>query len=334
MTGDLVSWTIAIIVLGAVCLIEILIHVGFALLIIPIFERKLTFTDEVAEPDPSAERISFPTTHGLTLRGSLHRCPAGSSRGLIVFCPETDGSHWTCRWYAQGLMQAGFDVLAFDFRNQGESDAMPGYDPRHWLTEYEVADALAAVEYVSRRDDLKALPLGLMGISRGGGAAMAAAARWPRVRCVYGEGVWDVIDLLSHFVLRWASLYVPPWVLKPVPHWHFFLTFSTVTQISRFRRNCRYTRLKQLIGKLRDRRVMFVAGSHDSYVPSAISQMLYERLGTPAAQFHVVNKAKHNKSRRVNPEDYDRRLVEFFSALSAAGPAPANVERVMENAEG
>ena len=172
-------------------------------------------------------------------------------------------------------MQAGFAVLAFDFRNQGESDRLPGYDPRHWLTEYEVADVLAAVDYVAQRDDLKQLPLGLMGISRGGGAALAAAVRLPQVRCVSGEGVWDVIDLLSYFVLRWASLYVPEWVLKPVPKWHFLLTFLTVTRISGFRRKCRYTRLKALVHKLRDRQVLLVAGSHDSYVPSRISQMLF-----------------------------------------------------------
>ena len=66
-------------------------------------------------PDPLAERVSTVTADGVTLRGSVHRSPDGAPRGVIVFCPELDGNHWSAGWYAEALIESGFDVVAFDF---------------------------------------------------------------------------------------------------------------------------------------------------------------------------------------------------------------------------
>jgi hypothetical protein len=37
--------------------------------------------------------------------------------------------------YAPALLEAGFAVFSFDFRNQGSSDSLPGYHAKHWLSE-------------------------------------------------------------------------------------------------------------------------------------------------------------------------------------------------------
>lgn len=315
---------IVVAVAAAVLLLNALIHLFFALLILPVFERKLPFNVEPSAPKLDAERIEIPTTHELTLRGSLYRQASQPARGLIVFCPELGGNHWSAMTYCEALWVAGFDILAFDFRNQGESDSMPGYEPMHWLTEYEVADALAVCNYVSEHRELSLLPLGLFGISRGGAAALAAAARCPDARCIACESTFSTMSLMTHYTLRWASLYVPDWVMRPIPGWHLTTTLHVVQWLSQLRRRCRYTNLERLLSRLRDRPVWLIAGKRDSYVPPEIARMLCVRIGAACQGVWVVPKAKHNGSRPVEPQLYDRRLGEFFSRAMADTAAEAS----------
>ena len=60
------------------------------------------------------------------------RCRYGSDR-------------WSCRSYCDPLLAAGYDVFTYEPRGQGQSDAVPGYEPLQWTTDYEVADARVAV---------------------------------------------------------------------------------------------------------------------------------------------------------------------------------------------
>ena len=67
----------------------------------------------------------------------------------MVFCHELGGDRWGAGGYAGELRNSGFDIFTFDFRNHGLSDSLPGYQPMPWLTEYEMADVQAAVDYVA-----------------------------------------------------------------------------------------------------------------------------------------------------------------------------------------
>ena len=312
-----VGWAV-VCILGGLIAVDLLVHLVSALIMLPIFERKPPFNVQPAAPDPGAENIRISTSHGLELQGSLHRHFEQPARGLILFCPELGGNHWSAMSYCQGLWNAGFDILAFDFRNQGESDSMPDYDPLHWLTDYEVKDVLAAIDYVRQRDDLQDLPLGLFGISRGGAAALAAAARCRGIEGVACEGVFSTDSLTLHFTLRWASLFIPGWLLKLIPLWHLSFTLTLTRLISQIRKRCRYTDLKRLVSRLQNTPVLMIAGGRDTYVLPEITEVLCQRIGRNCKGVWVVPQAKHNMARQVEPIAYDRRLVEFFSQLPAA----------------
>ena len=120
-------WIVGI--LAGLVVFDLLVHLAFALFAVRIFERKIPFTVTGHPPVPEAERIAFPTTGSLTLRGALYRQPVRPSRGTIVFCPELEGNHWSALSYCRGLWENGYDIRAFDFRNQGEGDHFPGYAP-------------------------------------------------------------------------------------------------------------------------------------------------------------------------------------------------------------
>ncbi|HUG92741.1 MAG TPA: alpha/beta fold hydrolase [Planctomycetaceae bacterium] len=317
-------------VCAGVLLADLLVRALAVSAILPVFERRPPFAVEPAEPDPDVEPVAFATSHGLTLRGSLSRSLDRPSRGIVIFCPEMAGCHWQAPSYCQGLRRAGFDVLAFDFRNQGQSDSLAGYEPLHWVTEYEVADVRAAIEYVRSRDDLGGLPLGLFGISRGGGAALAAAARNGEVEAVACEGAFTTDALTLVYLYRWAELYVPNQIMRLIPHWHISGTLALARRVSQWRRACRYTVLECELLKLRDRAVLFIAGGRDTYVPPAVSEAMCRRIGGRRQRVWLVEEARHNLARRVDPDEYDRRLAAFFhEALSAACvPEPHVVRRV------
>jgi pimeloyl-ACP methyl ester carboxylesterase len=292
---------------------DALIRGYFVLKILKIFETKPPFNVPVYPPQPQAEVLAFPSTDGITLRGSLQRAVEQPARGVILFFPELDGSHWSALSYAEGLLQAGFDLLAFDFRNQGESDSLPGYVPLHWPTQYELDDARAALTYLRTRDDLRGMPIGLLGISRGSQMALAIAAENSDICAVCCEGAYSTNELVTFFCLRWAFLYIPDWTMRLIPKWHFQSTLWMVRRVSEWRRRCRYLVIERWLSRLAARPVLLIAGERDNYVHPEISQGLQERIGD-SAEVWIVPQAKHNRARDADPAEYDRRLAEFFSA--------------------
>lgn len=281
---------------------------------LPIFEAKPPFGTERFPRDPSAEPVSF-TVSGLRLHGSLFRTLKGEPRGLILFCHELDSDRWSALSYCEGLLAAGFHVLAFDFRNHGESDTQVGYVPICWLSRYEVEDVTAAVSYIESRDDLRGLPLGIFGISRGGSAGLMAAASSRSVRCVCTDGAYSCNELLYHFTRRWGTLYLPSWLLWLEPRWHTLMMFSVIRAASEFRRGCRYANVEKALDRLRGTPITMFSGERDTYVIPRITRSLFARTGQDEFGIWIIPGAKHNMGRQVATDEYDRRLIEFFSQL-------------------
>jgi uncharacterized protein len=299
--------------LGVIVLIDLVVRIFYVRLILPRFENKPPFNAASHPVDPDLETVEVTTHDGVTLRGGIYRTPELQPRGLVLFCPEVGGEHSTAEWYAEALLQAGFDVLSFDFRGQGDSDSLPGYAPLHWPTHHELNDLRAILAFIDTRDDLRELPLCLMGISRGSLAGLIVAANEPRIRAVCGEGTYTVDALMEHFTLKWAELYVAPWILRLIPMWHYRLTLLWVRWASEWRRGVRYALAEPVLSKLRTRPVLLIAGERDNYVPSAVTERIARGIGTSCSVW-TVPEAKHNQARDAAREEYDRRIVEFFSA--------------------
>lgn len=308
------DWTVVGIIAGVI-LADLALRFAFIPVALRVFEARPPLRAEMAPPDSNALEISFPTTHGLTLRGGLYVHENRPSRGIIIFCPELSGNHWSAMSYCRGLWDAGFDILSFDFRNQGESDRQPHYEPLHWVTEYEVADVLSAIDFARRRSELQALPIGMLGVSRGGGAALLAAARCPDVECVAADGAFSTDRMMLHYTRRWIRLYVPQWLLRLVPWWHVRLTLRLMRWTSQKRRGCQYASFDRWLPQLRSTSVFLVVGHRDNYVDPEIVNEMAQQIGPSCREVWVVPDAKHNMARQVQPEEYDRRLVEFFSQL-------------------
>ncbi len=306
-------WAIAGL-LALLLLAEVVIQWNAVRVVLALIENSPPFRVESLPPDPDAEPFSVRTRDGITLRGCLYRHTEQTPRGLILFCPEFASNHRSAMLYCSALARAGFHVLTFDFRNHGDSDSMPDYVPLHWLTRYEVIDLKAVIDHVYSQPDLNELPLGLFGISRGGSAALYVAAQRPEVLRVAVEGAFGIDMLMLAHGRHFIPIAAPPLLAKIIPDWHIKVTITLTRWISQRRRHCRYALLERVLPRLANKPALIIAGQRDTYVLPDVAREIVRLISQPDALW-TVPKAKHNLARAVNPEEYDRRLVEFFMSL-------------------
>ena len=311
------------VVLITVVLVLIVLEILFQLLVLkfslPIFEHRPPISAELFPPQPSAEAVTIVTKDGVALAGNLLSTLHDSPRGVILFCHEMDSNRWSAASYCEGLLAAGFHVLTFDFRNQGDSQSIPGYHPLHWPSVFEVEDACAAVAFINNRSDLNRLPLGVFGISRGAGIALVAASQCDSIHRVASDGAYCCNEMLLHFTNRWGRLYFPELLLRLLPKWHVQISLWLIRRTSEFRRGFKYANVERALSLLGHKRVLMISGERDTYVFPEVTRNLHARTGQDDSSVWIVPQAKHNMSRQAAPLAYDRRLVEFFSIRE---PAP------------
>lgn len=288
-----------------------------------IFENMPPFNVAGESCSSEAEIVSFPTADGLTLTGSVLLPRSRPPKGLLLFFPELNGNHGMSLRYCAGAIDAGFAILAFDFRNQGDSGHQPGYSPIHWITEYEMQDVAAVLEFIETQDELATLPLVALGVSRGGVAALAAASRYPRIRAVVADSSFSTLAMVRHYVGRFATLIVPGWFYRLLPEYHIRQALRDSVRLSEQRRNCEYVLLENEMTGLTDTPVLIIAGSRDSYVQPEMADHLQKICG-PTAELWLVDGAKHNMARQVQTQEYDRRITQhFLKAIEQDAVEPA-----------
>lgn len=278
-----------------------------------IFENVPPFNIFSESDNPDAERLLISGADGTMLKGSLINGHRTDARGLVLFLPELRGNHWMAKRYCEALIEQGYVVMAVDFRSQGESAEMPGYTPIHWITEYEMADVDSMLQFIDSRPLLHRLPLLACGVSRGGVAALVAACRYPRIRGVVADSAFGTMSMSKYFVDRFVSHVIPDWVYPLLPDWHVNLTLRQAMLLSEKRRNCRYVHLELERDTLDSNSVLLISGGRDSYVTPEIAERLQSIIGRQC-QLWIVPAAKHNMSRSVSTEEYDRRVLNHFAA--------------------
>ncbi len=135
------------------------------------------------------ERLEF-YSEGVLLRGFLRLPDEPSSEPWpgIVHGPGWLGlaSAKTYIPWHEGLTNAAYAVLAFDYRGFGDSEG-----ERSWIRpEWQLQDILNAITYLETRPEIDRRRLGTYGVGgTGGGNAILAGAVDERIRCVCAQSV-------------------------------------------------------------------------------------------------------------------------------------------------
>jgi len=279
--------------------------------IVRIFQEKPLFVVPRGQPIEGAEDVRFPTRDGRSLAGCyLHaRC---ERRGVVLFGLEFGSNRWACVPYCEALLENGYDVFAFESRGQGDSDPQPGYEPLQWVTDFEVEDARAALEYLKGRPDADPRGVGFFGISKGAGAGLFAAARDPAVRCCVTDGAFATYTTLVPYMRQWFRIYnETPSLHGLLPSWYYGAVGLTALRRIERQRRCRYPHLEPELPRLAGRPLLMIHGGGDTYITPRMAEALYERAAGPK-ELWLVEGAKHNGALALAGAAYERRVLEFF----------------------
>lgn len=309
-------------------LVAFLIYAGvrYAPIIGRIFEETPVFLPLRVAPEAGGEDVRFPTADGLTLEGTYYRARAVNRAGVIVFCHEFLGDRWSFLPYTDDLRDLGFDLFTFDFRNHGSSDTDPSYKPLQWVSDLELVDVRAALAYLRTRQDRDPAGVALVGVSRGGGAALCVAEQDPTVWAVVTDGAFSTRGTMLAYILRWAEIYVgSPYMWRYMPTCMYAFVGWAGRVGSQWRLGRRYPNMERAVARLSPRPWFMIHGEKDAYIGPEIAESLFKRAKSPKESW-IVPGAKHNRCRELEPDVYRLRLVDFFRRYAPRRPA-ASPER-------
>lgn len=315
---------LAALLLGAAFLVYVAIR--YTPIIGRIFEEKPLFLPlRVAPIADAGDEVRLRTVDGLELGGTYLPCRSDARLGVLVFCHEYLSDRWSYQPYIDRLRDHGYDVFTFDFRNHGSSESDPRYRPLQWVTDHEVADLRAALDYLRSRPDRDPAGVGLFGVSRGGGTALVAAANDPMVWGVITDGAFGTRSTMLAYILRWAEIYVGnPYLWKRMPLCVFsFLGWAGRIKSQR-RLHCRFPDVEKAVNRLAPRPWLMIHGGKDAYIGPEIARMLFSAAREPK-ELWIVPLAKHNRCREIQPEAYAERVDAFLARSGPRRPLPAPV---------
>ena len=137
------------------------------------------------------KKVTFETQYGLTLAADLYT-PAASEKlkvkseklpAIAVSGPFGAVKEQCSGLYAMKMAERGFVALAFDPSYTGESSGEPR---RTASPDINTEDFMAAVDFLSKQDNVDAERIGIIGICGWGGIALNAAATDTRIKATTG----------------------------------------------------------------------------------------------------------------------------------------------------
>ncbi len=276
------------------------------------FKETPLFIFPRGEPSSTAEDIRFPTTNGLQLQGCYFKTEQLQRKGVILFGLEFGSNRWSCQPYCEKLLQEGYDIFAFEPRNQGNSDRMEGYHSLHWLTTYEVEDTQAAIAYLKSRSDADPKGIGFFGISKGSNAGIVAAAADRYVRCVATDGAFGTYTTMVPYMRRWVvNVNSNILVHGLLPGWFYgAIAMAGIRRVQR-ETGSTFAHVETALRRFK-RPLLMIHGESDTYIKVAMARALLAYASGPKA-FWIVNGAKHNQALQIAGHEYHRRICGFFN---------------------
>lgn len=184
--------------------------------------------------------------------------------------------------------------------------------------------------YLASRGDADPRGVGLFGVSRGGAAALCAAARDRRVQAVVTDGAFGTMAMQVHYMRRYMSIFtLYTQYFSRLPDWVLASLVRVAHRVVGYRRRIRFLSVESFARRVRQP-VLMIHGEADPFVPLSVARHLQGQLHR--ATFWSVPGARHNAALSAAPDEYRRRVARFFLKHLAAGRrqavAPAETEAV------
>ena len=136
-------------------------------------------------------KVTFETQYGLALAADLYtpKDAQGKLAAIAVSGPFGATKEQSSGLYAMRMAERGFVALAFDPSYTGESSGEPR---RTASPDINTEDFMAAVDFLSKQDNVDAEKIGIIGICGWGGIALNAAAADVRIKATVASTMYDM----------------------------------------------------------------------------------------------------------------------------------------------
>ena len=224
------------------------------------------------------EPVDFESTDGTKLRGWF--LPARGERlGTVVFSHGNAGSVGHHLGFILWLVEAGYQVLTFDYRGYGESAGSPD---RRGMVE----DVKSAFRYASARNDVDPTRLVSYGHSLGGAKSVAALGetRIPGLRAVVVDGTFASYRAMARQVAGRLGESLVTDDLAP----------------------------EKLIARISPVPLLVIHGGNDPVVPISQGRRLFDAAHEPKT-FFEVRSGGHGDSLARDHGAYRKRLLDWLA---------------------
>ena len=137
------------------------------------------------------KKVKFVSRYGITLAADLYKSKnkSGKYPAIAVSGPFGAVKEQCSGLYAQTMAERGYLTIAFDPSFTGESGGYPRFMAS---PDINTEDFMAAVDFLSVREDVDPDKIGIIGICGWGGMALNAAALDTRIKATVASTMYDM----------------------------------------------------------------------------------------------------------------------------------------------
>lgn len=199
---------------------------------------------------------------------------------------------------AKRLNLEGYNVLAFDFRAEGESQGKFVS-----VGEFEKYDLLAAIDFAKNNKSSK--KINLIGWSMGATTSLLAAADSNDVQAVVADSPFAKLkDYLSENLPYWSGL-------PDKPFTNVILSFLPIMRGV----NLENVDATKAVSKFENKPLLLIHSKDDKAIPYSNTERIYEASDKKFTQKWITEKADHIRSYLIEKENYEDRIVNFFKSV-------------------
>ncbi len=275
-------------------LAAVLVFLPFFYAFANIYRQRLPILSSPQAEGLRFDSVSFATSDGETIRGWFIHGAIGHP--LIVVCHGVGTNREDLRDVSRFLCQAGFNVLAFDFRAHGESSGR-----KTTFGFREALDLQAAVRFAGESYSARFQGIGVYAISMGSAAALFASPHLPEIRAFVLDSPFARLPNL--IASQFGAL---PSSLRPLMGALTNLYGSLLMGV-----RVDAVAPEEYAPYLGSRPVLILHGGGDTLIPVSQGRKLFERISGPKELVETPG-AGHVQSYPVMGRAYEEKVVEFF----------------------
>ena len=255
-------------------------------------EEHFIYCGDPSQLDLSFEDISFQSDDGNDLSGWY--MPAEKSDKAVIFVHGHGADRREgMRWF-KAVHQAGFNILVFDLRNQGNSTksfSTMGY--------FEKQDVIGALDYLQQQKRISSI--GIFGTSMGAATSIMAMVDDPRIVAGVFEAGWANLDDLYGEIIE-QHLGLPSFPLVPLITW--MLEQRTGMDMA-------VVNPENLLGGISPRPVFIIHCSGDNLIGFSHGERNYAAANEPK-EFWTSPCQIHARAWQSDPKYIENRVTNYF----------------------